>query len=239
MIAIGLFFTASHDRLIGGHIAVAHRPHECKALLKATGIVVVKEQPADSAGFVAVFEKKVVIAPLFEPWINLLAKRCAGLPGGLVPMAAIVFIAVIRRQVIAPAEPPHRGCGLFLRDKKTYVGVAGRDIRITRVDHQRHPHGFERPSGQLRPMGCGGSRHLLTVDVGEITTALFNHCPCSQYAGPYAGALRSDPGILNKFPATVLLLEGCTDAILQIQQVSLYGCLVGGNFAHRSSLWSS
>src|SRR5690625_6909245 len=82
----------------------------------------------------AVFYVEVVIAPFFEKRVNVLIKRAASVFGGAVPVPAILFVTVIRREVIATTEPPHGvGAGL-LGDKKSYVGMAGGQIRGMRVD---------------------------------------------------------------------------------------------------------
>lgn len=57
-------FTSFHDRQIGLQEAFTYRLGKREAAFEIRGIQIVKEQAADTAGFVTVFDKEIVIAPL-------------------------------------------------------------------------------------------------------------------------------------------------------------------------------
>src|SRR5690625_6552994 len=78
-----------HNGLVGGQIAFAHGAHVVKAGIEAPFVEVVKEQAAYAAGFVAVPEVKILVAPALVAFIYIVAKRCAQIAGGLMPEAAV------------------------------------------------------------------------------------------------------------------------------------------------------
>ena len=64
-------------------------------MVEAGGIQIIEKQAADAALLVTVFEKEVVIAPLFITRINVFAKGLAQIAGGTMPVNGIFFKAVV------------------------------------------------------------------------------------------------------------------------------------------------
>ena len=54
-------------------------------------VQIIKEQPANAALFVAMFEVEVLVAPLFVTEIYVFALRQAQVTGGAVPVNSIFF----------------------------------------------------------------------------------------------------------------------------------------------------
>lgn len=59
-------------------------------------VQIIKEQSANAALFVAMFEVEIIVAPLFVAWINIFAKRLAQVAGGAVPVNGIFFETIER-----------------------------------------------------------------------------------------------------------------------------------------------
>ena len=78
-----MLFPASLDnRQIASGIAVTHRLHKVKAMIEARGIQIIEKQAADAALLVTVFEKEIIIAPLFFiTRINVFAEGLAQIAG--------------------------------------------------------------------------------------------------------------------------------------------------------------
>ncbi len=59
-------------------------------------VQIIKEQPANTALFVAMFEVEVFVAPLFVTGINVFAKWQAQVTGGAVPVIGVFFKSIER-----------------------------------------------------------------------------------------------------------------------------------------------
>jgi hypothetical protein len=125
---------------------------------------------------------------------------------------AILGDQVIRREVGAPAEPG--GIAAFQPAK---VRVHRRDVRVTGVQHQGHPH---RPEGGARAWQGGG--HLRAhhpVHVGEVDPRLLEDVPLGQHLAAAATAARALP-LVGAEGFTVEGLQSIDDLILQGAEVS-------------------
>lgn len=65
-------------------------------MVEIWGVQIIKEQPANAALFVAMFEVEVFVAPLFVTGINVFTKWLAQVTGGAVPVNSIVFKSIER-----------------------------------------------------------------------------------------------------------------------------------------------
>src|SRR5690606_27190916 len=126
-----------------------------EAAFEAPGIQVIEEQAADAPGFVAMAQVEVVITPLLETGIDILAKGRAGSARYPVPVETVCFVGVIGRQVETTAEPPYRLSSLLLGNEEAHVGVGGGHMGVVRVHDQGHAHGLETAASQLRTVGGG------------------------------------------------------------------------------------
>ena len=59
-------------------------------------VQIIKEQPANTALFVAMFEVEVIVAPLFVTGINVFTKWLAQVTGGAVPVNGVFFKSIER-----------------------------------------------------------------------------------------------------------------------------------------------
>lgn len=59
-------------------------------------VQIIKEQPANTALFVAMFEVEVIVAPLFVTGINVFTKWQAQVTGGVVPVNGVFFKTIER-----------------------------------------------------------------------------------------------------------------------------------------------
>ena len=107
-----------------------------KALLKACRMEIIKEDTANTACLFAMFEIKVLIAPLLEAWMQLGAKWVQRVAASLVKMLRIFFEAIVGRQIHAATEPPDTLIAFARRGEEAHVHVHGRRIRITRMKNQ-------------------------------------------------------------------------------------------------------
>ena len=91
------------------------------------------------------------------------------------PGAAVIIKRIKRGEIKTAAEPPIAHRLAVAGDKKADIGVAGRQIRIARVDDQRQPQRAKGAAHELRAFvrGDGGQRGA--VDDGNIHPALLNH----------------------------------------------------------------
>jgi hypothetical protein len=142
------------DRQVGVEKAVADGLQESEATIETPFVQVVEEQSADAAGFVAVLEVKVFVAPLLVTWVHVVAERLAQIAGNGVPLPAVFIEGIERRQVETASEPPHRIRALLAGFEITHVRVCGRYVRVLRMDHQRHAGRGPVASDHFRPM-CG------------------------------------------------------------------------------------
>ncbi len=105
---------------------VAHAALEGEAALEAPLVEIVEEQAAHAAGFVAVLEEEILVAPLLEAGIDIVAKVLAGVPRRVMPVQHVFLERIIRGQVEAAAEPPHRRLPfLFRQEKRTLAWEVG------------------------------------------------------------------------------------------------------------------
>ena len=160
---------------------------------------------------------KIIVAPLFKFRVDVLAKRQAKVPRGGVPVHGILFEAVVGRHVETAAKPPDRIGSWLLRDEKADVGVAGRNKRVMRVDHQRDAHRFEAAARQLRAVRGSGRGHGVAVNVGKIHARLFEDAAVTQHAAAPAAARFALPAIFLEFTA-VCGGQFLANLILQLQQ---------------------
>ena len=173
-------------------------------------------------GLVAVLEEKVAVAPVLEARMQVGAERIErGFAGG-VKMPGVILETVIRRQIHAAAEPPHRRLAVFHRDKAAHVHVHGGCVGIARMQHQRHPHGFPAPPGQFRPVCAGRRRQLAAQHVREIHPAAFQHLAFFDQPRDAAAAFGALPGIGAERQA-VGGFECGDDARLQVEQPGFDG----------------
>ena len=59
-------------------------------------VQIIKEQPANTALFVAMFEVEVIVAPLFVTGITVITKWQAQVTGGAVPVNGVFFKTIER-----------------------------------------------------------------------------------------------------------------------------------------------
>nr|GFD59570.1 hypothetical protein [Tanacetum cinerariifolium] len=76
--------------------------------IEAELVEIVEEDTADATCFLAVLQVEIIVAPALEARMQFAAERRHRIVADLVEMARILKVAVIRRQVHAAAEPPHR-----------------------------------------------------------------------------------------------------------------------------------
>src|SRR5699024_523307 len=136
-----------------------------ETVVKPEPVEIVEEQTADTARFVAVREKEVVVAPLLEFRVQVVAKRRTSLARHAMPGHHVFLEAIKRCQVKATAKPTYWRLAILFRDKETHVGVAGGHVRVVRVDHQRDAHGLKGSACQFRSMRGGGRRQARAMNV--------------------------------------------------------------------------
>jgi len=139
----------------GGQEGVADGAQHLEAALETEFGEVVEEDAAHTACFLAVLQIEVVVAPLLEAGVQLIAVGGEGALAGAVEVRRVFSEAVIGRQVHAAAEPPDRlGVGA-LGDEAAHVHVHRWHVWVARVEDQRHAHRLEAAPGQLGPVGGG------------------------------------------------------------------------------------
>ena len=123
-----------------------------------------------------------------------------------------------------------------------HVGVRGRQVRVVRMEHQRHADRAPRCASQFRSRGGCRWRQFGARHVGETDAGLLEHRAVAQdaraatatgervLAGASAvgGAL---PLVLAETGATVGALDGRADAVLQAGQVVADDVDVGAGIA--------
>ena len=92
--------------------------------------------------------------------------------------------------------------------------MAGRNIRIFRMNDQRHAHGFKRRACQFRTMGRSRSRHFCSLYMRKIHTGLLEYCAVFQYTG-FADTQLPSPYFMHKFGFAIFLLQRGADLVLQ------------------------
>ena len=216
-------FAALNNRQVRLDERIADGANEREAGVEIPLVEVVEKQSADPTRLITVLDMEVAIAPRLVARIDVGTERRAGLLGDAVPMNAVFLDAVIRGQVKASAEPPHRFFAFFLCDEEPYVGVRCRHVRVVRVHHQRHTEGFETSSCQLRSMGAGRGGKAGAEDVGKIDPALFEDVAVLDHAGSSATPRRPLPGVLDETGAAIFGFERGANAVLKIEQVGFDG----------------
>ena len=83
----------------------------------------------------------------------------------------------------------------FAGGKETHVQVHSRAVRVARMQHQRHAHGFVVPPGDLRVRSGCAARQFLARDVGEADAAALEQLAFLDDAGGAAAALGALPGV--------------------------------------------
>ena len=191
--------------------------HEGEGLVKAAFVEVVKEDAADAAGFVAVWQVEVFVADVFEFWIQLVAKGGAGVACGLVPVDGVFAVAVVGREVEATAEPPDwLAVGRFCI-KEAHIHMRGGHMWVEWVAHKRDAHRAKGGAGELWARGRGGGRQAGALHVGKINAGFFEDLAAFEHAGTSATAFGAVPVVFAKGAAAVLLFEGVADAVLQVE----------------------
>ncbi|MPM76418.1 hypothetical protein SDC9_123416 [bioreactor metagenome] len=177
-----------------------------KTFLEARLGKVIKEDAAHAALFAAVLVAEILVTPLLEARIQIIAKRRERVAANGVKVHRVFIKAVIRRQIHATAKPAHwlftgLACG-----NHAHIHVNGGHIGVAWVKHQRHAHGLERRARQFRPVLRGRWRQLRTLHVREATARALEHAAVFHDLGDAValqallGALA--PGVLQKACAT-------------------------------------
>ncbi len=203
-----------HDGQVGIQVAVTHRLHECEASFEPPLIQVVEEQAADTPGFVAVFQEEVFITPLLVAGIDIRAKGFAGGLCRAVPVNSVFLEAVIRGEIIAAAEPPHRILAGFFRDEEAHVGMGGGHVGIAGMDDEGDAQGLEAAAGQFRTGGRGRAGQPAAMDMGEVHARLLENPAFLQYTGTPATAAIPFPAVLDEAFATISRAQLITDVFL-------------------------
>src|SRR5690606_11624141 len=94
---------ALDDRRIGAHEACADRARQAEGI---AAVVVVVEKTTDAARLVAMLEPEMLVAPVLEARIDIGAEWLHGIACYGMPVTRVVIEQVIRREVVAAAEPP-------------------------------------------------------------------------------------------------------------------------------------
>lgn len=130
------------------------------------------------------------------------------------PVTDVLLEAIIRRQVEPAAKPPYGLSARQFGTDKPHIGMSGRHIGVARVDDQRHAHGPERPSGELRSMSGGRGRQARPEDIGEIDPSLLEYTAFSEDPAATTAPFGPLPTVLVEPALAILVLEGRTDAVL-------------------------
>lgn len=95
-LALAVFhrFTSLNNRQVCVGVAFAYRLHKGETVVEVWRVQVIKEQSANAALFVTMFEIEVFVAPLFITWINVFTKWLAQVTGGAVPVNGVFFKAI-------------------------------------------------------------------------------------------------------------------------------------------------
>src|ERR1035437_5739318 len=101
----------------------------CEALLESEFVEIVEKNSAQAARLLAVFQVKIIVAPLLEARMQSRAEWHQRGAAGSMKMTRIFFKSIIRSQVHAAAEPPDRFVAICDRVEKPYVQVRRRRDR--------------------------------------------------------------------------------------------------------------
>src|SRR5690606_2915171 len=104
-IAVRCVLASRDDGQIRGQKVIAHAAQVREAAFEAPLVQIVEEESADAAGFVAMLEEEIAIAPILVPRIRVIAERCARVASGAMPVQHVFFERVVRGEVETAAEP--------------------------------------------------------------------------------------------------------------------------------------
>ena len=182
-------------------------------------------------------EEEILVAPLLVRGIaRVAAEGVAQIARGAMPVAHVVVERIERGQVEAAAEPPGHGLAVADRAEMADVGVRGRQVRVARVEHQRHAHRTPRCAGQLGPRGGRRRRQLRAGDIGEPDPRLLEDRAIAQDPRAPAAAFGAFPEIFLEGRGAVGALDGGADAVLQTGEVVADAEEIGVGICHRTSL---
>jgi len=136
-----------------------------------------------------VLEEEILVAPGLEARVFVVAEGRQGVAAGAVEVHRIVLEAVDRREVHAAAEPADRRAAcLRMRQRRdhAHVHVDGGHVRVARMEHQRHAHGFEGRARQFRPVLRGRGRQLRTANLREAAARALEQRAAFEDAGEAA-----------------------------------------------------
>ena len=175
--------------------------------------MIVVENTAHTAGFLAVAQIKIFVAPGFENLVVAVINAVTGPLQGAMEMAGILQKGVIRSQVGATTEPPNRS-GLevaVIEMHRRHPGIAG-------VQHHRGADCKPTVAFGLRALVEDRRRQLGPLHLRKIDAPLLEDSALLHDAGAATAALRPLPTLLLKLALTIERLEPLTDRILQPHQ---------------------
>ena len=197
---------------------VADRPHDRERAVESALGEVVEEDAADAARLAPVLQVEVVVARLLPARVQVRAERRDRVAAGAVEVDRVLVVAVVRRQVHASAEPPHRiGVGAR-RDEHAHVHVHGRRVRIAGMQDERHARRLPCAPREIGTVRRRGRRQRRAADVGEIHAPALEHGAVLDQARDAAAAFRTIPRVAQERPA-VDRLEPRDDALLQAGEI--------------------
>src|SRR5690625_5522738 len=97
-----------------------------------------------------------------------------------------------------------------------------------RVDYQRHPHGLEGSTRQLRPVLRSRRGQLTPINMGKVHTAFFDYSTIGQYARTSATALGALPIVLMEATTAGFRFKCREIAVLKIQYIDFDVVLILG-----------
>src|SRR5210317_664524 len=200
--------------------AVTRSAHELEALFKAEFVNVVEKQAADTAGFIAVLEIEILIAPLLVSGVQILTEWVADGFCVPVPMHNVIVERVIRCQVEASTEPPDRFA--FAGREKAEVRMSCRHVGVVRMQYQGNTNGLERLTSEFGPILCRCRWHLFAKDMRKTDARLLKYSTVRQDAAFTTATARALPGVPIKCRLAVERFQLRTDAVLQIGKVCFY-----------------
>src|SRR5581483_9436678 len=183
------------DRRIRRQKSLAHVAREREARLEIRRVEIVEEYPADAARLVAVAYEKVLVAP---PLVFCVGARPVGLHRiATRPMKVphVLEIGIVRRQVHAAAEPPHRRLTGLLRREEADVHVHRRDVRIARMQDERDAERLVCAAGEARARRRGRSGQGVAANLREADARALEQRAVLEYARHPAAALRTIPPV--------------------------------------------
>ena len=157
----------------------------------ATGILVVVEDAAHATGFTAVLQEEVFIAPGLEHCVVSRIHAVAGALEGAVEMLRVLQEGVVRGEVGAAAEPPHRP-GFEVAVVEVHRG----DIGIAGVQHHRGAGGEPALALRLGPLAEDRRRQTVPLHLGEVHAALLEDPAGLHHPRATAATLWPHPALL-------------------------------------------